>query len=371
MSRAAAPARFGIALGLALTLGLAPGAARAQPADVGAKPADADPDLVCLRFDGTWTRERTVLVESDLRTAFGRRQVEVCTGDGRPGRGGKPPLLLTLASAADGAERYTLALGPRGGEAPALTRELDLASFPADGRVLALVVAADELLQAARQALGASAAPEVVTPRTPPAPVPPPVAPPEATVERTAEPAATGEGRRAPGRSGAAVGFSVDHYGGGQVQLGPVLAVRIPLPARLYAQLAADAREGLAADALSGTIASRFAGGRIGVGRVLAARGDRLALSLDASARVGRLWLEGQPVAGSGATGTSISTWLAYAIGSLALDVRVGGPVGVRLAAGAGAPLLAQAATEAPGAREVTAASGLLLIGEAGVVVLF
>lgn len=320
--------------------------------------ADAPLEIVCLRFEGPWSAPLAAQVDADLRTAFGRRDVKVCERDGAPAlRETAPELTLTID--AETLDHVGLTLDPRTG--PPLERALKLTPFPADGRVLALVVAADELLQASRE----RPAPETAAPAKPsPAAPPPPVKAPEPTTTIVQAPAAP---TRPTSRSLAA-GFALDHYAGGQTQLGPDLTFRVRLGDGLLVAAAAQARRGLTADATTGTVTSRLVGGRLALGARLWA-GDRAELTADAGVRAGRIWLEGDPNAGGAAVGSTAAGWLAYADLTLALDLRLGGPIALRLDGRVGAPLVAQAAAE--GTREVTAAAGLALGAEAALLMVF
>ncbi len=352
------------ALALALALALPAGPARAEeraatggdrPAVPGARDANAvDRDALCLRFDGDWSPRLAALIESDLRTAFGRRRVAVCAPDAPAGERAAAPL-LTLTLEGETLDRVALTLDPR--DAPALERRLNLTPFPADGRVLALVVAADELLQATRERPA----------ETPPAaaPPPPPLAPEHApTLARSGAPVPQ------DGRHSLAAGFALERYGGGQTQLGPDLTLRMHVTDTLFVAVAGQARRGLAADATTGTVTSRLLGGRLALGARLYADDDaRLTLTADLGVRGARLWFEGEPTAGSAAVGSTAAGWLGYADATLAMDLRLAGRLALRLAAGAGVPLVAQAAAE--GTRAVTAASGLALEAQAAVLMVF
>jgi hypothetical protein len=343
-------ARPGAAAGwLALALALA-ASARAR-ADEGAAR-----DVLCLRFEGPWSARLAALVDSDLRTAFGRRQVSVCPKEGAPDGEETPLLTLTLENEA--MDRIQLTLEPR--DRPVLERHLSLTPFPPDGRVLALVVAADELLQAWRERPA----------ETPPAPPPPPPVVPERapTVVRAAAPALP------PPRQSLAVGFALEHYGGGQTLLGPDITWRLPLTNALFVAVAGQARRGLVANAPTGTVSSRLIGGRLALGvrlyesRRPEQRYERLALTADVGVRGGWLWFEGESNFGP-ADGYTTAGWLAYADAMLALDLRLGGPVVLRLAAGAGAPLVGQAAEEER--RRVTAAWGVALETQGALLMVF
>jgi hypothetical protein len=332
----------------------APPAARPEalePRPEPPRPAPPPPrnTAVCLQFEGPWSPSLTSLVESDLRTAFGRRDVPVCGRD-VPAAERQAASLLTLRLESAAFDQVFLSFDPR--DRQPLERDLNLSPFPADGRVLALIVAADELLQAAREEPTVTAVPVA------PSPIVPEAAP---TVVRTR--AST---RHAP-RQAIAVAFAIDHYGGGQTHLGPDLAWRLRVTRTLFVTLAGQARRGNPVDATSGTVSSHLLGGRLGLGLGLFL--PRLALTADLGVRAGRIWFEGEPAAGTAAVGTTAAAFLAYADAVLAVELRIAGPVALRLAAGVGAPLVAQAAAE--GTRDVTAAAGVALGAQAGVLVLF
>ena len=288
-------------------------------------------------------------MESDLRTAFGRREVLVCATDALPATR-EAAALLTLRLESESFDKVSLSLDPR--DRPALERELNLTPFPADGRVLALIVAADELLQASREQPTVTAAPP---------------SPAELAPERTPTVVRAGSAVPSEPRQSIAVGFALEHYGGGQTQLGPDLTWRLRFARALYLTVAGQTRRGLVADGTNGTVSSRLLGGRLALGAGLFAR--RLSLTADLGVRGGRIWFEGEPTAGSAAFGDTVAAWLAYADAVLAVELRVAGPVALRLAGSVGAPLVAQAAAE--GTRDVTAASGVAVGAQAAALVVF
>jgi hypothetical protein len=310
---------------------------------------DVNHAAVCLRFEGPWSTALAALVESDLRTAFGRRDVLVCATDAPPAIREAAPL-LTLRLESESFEKVFLSLDPR--DRPPLERELKLTPFPADGRVLALIVAADELLQASREQ------PTVTATQTAPARLAPEPAP---TVIR-----ATPSGPREP-RQAIAVGFAIEHYGGGQTQLGPDLSWRLRFTRALYFAVAGQPRRGLVAAGTMGTVSSQLLGGRVALGTGMFR--PRLSLTADLGVRGGRIWFEGDPTAGSAAVGDTAAAWLAYADAALAVELRVAGWLALRVGGSVGAPLVAQAAAE--GTRDVTAASGVALGAQAAALVVF
>jgi hypothetical protein len=310
---------------------------------------DANRAAVCLVFEGPWSAALTSLVEADLRTAFGRREAVVCARDALPATR-EAAALLTLRLESESFDKVSLSLDPR--DRPALERALNLTPFPADGRVLALIVAADELLQASREQPTVTAAP--------PSPV-------QVVPERAPTVVRSGPSAPTEPRQSIAVGFALEHYGGGQTQLGPDLTWRLRFARTLYVTVAGQTRRGLVADGTNGTVSSRLLGGRLALGAGLFA--PRLSLTADLGVRGGRIWFEGEPAAGSGAIGDTAVAWLAYTDAVLAVELRVAGWFALRLAGSVGAPLLAQAAAE--GTRDVTAASGVALGAQAAALVVF
>lgn len=395
-------------------------------------------DRVVLRFEGSVPASLTSLVESDLRTAFGRRGVEVVRRDAGSGSSSAAAgaVVLTIASVSERLEQVALKIeeksaarrepapGPAAGEKPAptasspsalaprddaagiaftLARRLDLNALPPDGRMLAVVVAADEMLVAAgteRQRRlrrtsrgGAEPAPpgaveaEAPPPEVPAAPdavaAPPPTEPDQKQLVAPEAPPMAAEVARmqAPAEKpailvpwrddGLAATFAFDHFGGGQTQLGLDLTWRRRLGLRWLASLAAQGRQGLSVTTSAGTVDSRLLGGRVALGRTLADDGGRLWLTVDLGARAGRLQYEGRGTAADGTpTGLQVDTLFGYVDATLALDVRLGrSPLALRLGAGAGLPLLAQDA--ASGDTVVTGASGAAFESQAGLVLTF
>jgi len=358
-------------------------------------------DRVVLRFEGSVPAAVTALAESDLRTAFGRRGVDVVrrqAGSSTVDAGG---VTMTIALASERLEQIALRIEERGAGAVAFTlsRRLDLNAFPPDGRMLALVVAADEMLVAAgtEHWRGVRVAPPggVLAPppsaveaeATPPAAsassnttAPAPAEIPPEVAQKTAQQEPTSEERDAPipfpfpspwRADGLAATFAFDHFGGGQTHLGLDLAWRRRLRGRWHASLAAQGRQGRTVATSTGTIDSWLLGGRAALGVTLADDGGRLWLTLDAGARAGRLQFEGRGTAPDGREiGRRVGAFVGYVDAILALDVRLGrSPLALRLAVGAGLPLLAQDAASGDGA--VTGASGAALESQAGLVLTF
>jgi hypothetical protein len=150
--------------------------------------------------------------------------------------------------------------------------------------------------------------------------------------------------------------------------------------AHAYGLLAAQGRQGLTASTATGsTVETRLLAGRLAAGVGVIDEGGPLWLGVDVGARAGRLWLDGRPTAT--VVGHEVGTFLVYADAMLTLDARLGrSPLALRLALGAGLPVLAQVAAEASAtsapatvssSTAVTAASGAAFESEAGVVLSF
>lgn len=382
-------------------------------------------DRVLLRFEGPVSASLTALAESDLRTAFGRRGVEIDRPDVRASTTGTSAsgVVLTIVITNERLEQAALKLEEKspaisaaaarppsavapGDDAAAIVftlgRRLDLNAFPPDGRMLALVVAADEMLVAAgtehwRHVRAAShsgvepstpgaaeteAAPparptlsaDATAPRREAVEEPPATAIGPVEVQQTARQAALSQDRHAPvpwRRDVLATTFAFDRFGGGQTHLGLDLTWRRRLGGRWHASLAAQGRQGRTITTTSGTIDARLLGGRLALGLTLVDDGGRLWLTLDVGARAGGLRFEGRGPAPEGRrTGHQVDTLLAYADTTLALDVRLGrSPLALRLAVGGGLPLLAQDA--ALGGSAVTGASGAAFESQAGLALSF
>lgn len=357
-----------------------------------------------LRLEGPIPPAVAAVAESDLRTAFGRRRAELSRREGARA----PDLVLTVVAASERLDQIVLTL--EGADVSTLTRRLNLMRVPADGRILALVVAADEMLAAsadehlARKRTAAadaeedaasappsgesSSAPEAPPAASEPAPVdaarpdapapakpkpePPAAAPLLAIASTAGAPASPAH----PGESTAAATFAFDHFAGagGLTQLGFDLTGSWRVRSRFYGLIAAQARQGLTVSSPgAGTVGSRLLSARAAAGITLIADGGPLRLGFDLGVRAGRLWFDVGAETGSGYRPHDDGGVLVYADAMLTLDIKVGrSPFSVRLAAGAGLPLLAQvAAKDSANKRDITGASGVAFESEGGIVLNF
>ena len=418
-----------LALGLAALLASGAGAVRSRPSLRLGVVAQADGGAaVCLRFVGPWAPQRASRLRSDLKTAFRRRSVSLDCGIQRTNGADTPPSYqLSLVVDAEVMREVTLTVSDTadiaGRSARRIERYVDLRQVPADGRNLAVVVAADELLDATRRGLpsrpsggappAAAAAPRppvaVAAPtaarraspdepttrivgegrspaqaeRSPPPPVPaqseperaaaaPPPRTPvrQASSTRRAASAVTMAVPRPPGtaRHAVAMSFAVERYAGGQTHLGPELAWSYGGDRGVFAVLAVGARNGLVVEAVGGVVESSLWSGRFALGAGLPLLGGGLVVAVEAGARLGQLRLQGRATTG-GVTPRDADTWLCYTDASASLRVRIAGPVQARVEAGVGLPLLAQRALE--GDQTITAASGVAAQGQLGAMVVF
>jgi hypothetical protein len=299
---------------------------------------------VRLRLEGPIPPAIAALVASDLRTAFGRRDVELIRREGstpaapegaqRTGAaatGAQPSareMVLTVAAASERFDQIVLTL--EGAGASTLTRRLNLTSVPADGRVLALVVAADEMLVASND-------------------------------ERLPR-------KRAAGAAPDSTPADSPTTAAGTRRLGW----------RAYGLLAAQARQGLtvwAADR-AGTVDTRLLGVRLAAGAGLIDHGP-LSLTFDVGARVGRLWFQGRAQAGP--PPIELSEYVVSVDAILTLDVELGrSPVALRLGVGGGVLLMSQVVTvsatdgrDKTTSTDVTGASGVAFESQGGIVLSF
>jgi hypothetical protein len=179
-----------------------------------------------------------------------------------------------------------------------------------------------------------------------------------------------------PARFTLGAAFAFERFSGGQTHLGPTVALTFHPGERWLASLAAEGRQGRAVATTDGQVTSRLLGVRLAVGAKLLGHAAPFVLSVDGGVRVARLWFEGKPAADTGQVGAQIGTTSVVSDVMLALRSRLGrrSPIWLGVAAGAGLPLLAQQAARASSSgttAPVTAASGLLLEGQAGLGVEF
>ena len=226
-----------------------------------------------------------------------------------------------------------------------LARDLDLASFPEDGRALALAVASDELLRASWMELAMADAPE------PALPPPPQVT---RTVTREIE-------RASPSSTEIGVRFATEAYSGGEAHLGGDVFFAHGLGEHGRITLFAGARRGLARDGQHGSVTASAIGGGLAIGW-LPIDGD-VRPGLELGVRAAQVFFAAEADPGGTARNdggvvvvpTLAATLVLEPLDGLVIDLALGGGIAAR----------GVAAIDA-GAR-VTGATGAVLVGHAGI----
>jgi hypothetical protein len=225
-------------------------------------------------------------------------------------------------------------------------RDLSLEKLPADGRALALAVAAEELLRASWAELALRGVHR-------PATAPPPEV--RAVVERASPPAAP--------RRFTAVGarLAFEHFTGGQTHYGGDLFLVPPLGSSVGLVAAAGARRALSEQAAHGSIGARALSGELGVSVPLL---QPSALELGAFISARASWLRYEASAVGEADASSQSGWVVVSRAGLSLAFGRRGVVRSYSTLGVGVPLRAFSASDS--GTTVTGASGVELFASTG-----
>lgn len=283
-------------------------------------------------------------VRSDLRAGLSPSNIEVCEG---ADEGAAEPLARVVVEQVGGAgARYSLDVTDSVTK-KRLGRDLSLEKLPADGRALALAVAAEELLRASWAELALRGVHSAQT-----------AAPPEvrAVVERS-------RASPAPLRRYTALGarLAFEHFLGGQTHYGADLFGAVPLGRVASALLAVGARRALSQQSPHGSIGATALSAEAGIMLTfLQQRG--LDLGAFVSARLLRLSFE--PEAAPNVTADAKS---GLAVTSrVGLEFAFGSPGLLRSysALGAGLPLKSFSASDSGGT--ITGASQLELFASTG-----
>ncbi len=343
----AVPSRAALARALLLAL---LGVTLALPALARPACGDSSRPWVSLAFsEADWPRGFSGKVLGDLRAGLTSRGIDACP----EGRGPTEPPLATVRIAK--LDRKSVAVSVEIRDAVTekrVSRDVDLAPVPPDGRAFAIAIAVDELVWAswAEIALAKSRRPKRSAAR--PARPPPP---PEVVLGVEEE---LPEGGRA---SELAVRFAGEHYLGGQTHLGADAATLLPLSERFTLDLGAGIRQGLRVSAPDGSVLSSA----IGLGASL-----RFALLHTPAADVGFL-LGGRAAvarfrgaAGPGAEQAELSGLTAFARLGAFTSLRLGGPFRLDASVGGGVPIRALEATD--DGQVVTGVSGIELFAQLG-----
>ena len=201
-----------------------------------------------------------------------------------------------------------------------LARDLDLATFPEDGRALALAVASDELLRASWMELAMADAP-------PPALPPPPQV--TRTVTREIE-------RASPGATSIGTRFAAEAYGGGEAHLGGDLFVAHDVGAHARITLFAGARRGLAREGQHGSVVASALSGGLAIGW-LPIEG-RVRPGLELGVRAAQVFFEAEADPGGTARNdggvvvvpTLAATLSLEPVDALTIDLALGGGIAAR-----------------------------------------
>lgn len=303
---------------------------------------------VSLTLVGTnWPRGFAEQVLGDLRAGLTSRGIDTCPDDSGPRS--EPPLATVRVAAA---EPTSVAVSVEVRDAVTekrVSRDVDLARVPADGRAFAIAIAVDELVWASWAEIALAK-----TRRSAPHPVKPP--PPEVVA---------GVARELPQRDERnallVLRFAAEHYGGGQTQLGADLGALLPLATRLTLDLDAGFRQGLRVSAPDGRVLSSAIGGSAALRyAVLHAPAGDAGVALGAHLAVTRF----RGAAGAPAHDAELSGLTAFARLGAFGSLRLGGAFYLDATAGAGAPLRALEATD--DGEVVTGVSGVEVFGALG-----
>ncbi len=325
--------RLAFLVGLSLSLG----SAKAAPAQVVAECGAAKPWVEVVNRTPP---ALATAVLSELRAGLSPSSIDVC----EPAASSKAEPLAQVTIEAVAATRYRLEVTDSVTR-KRVSRELGLEQLPADGRALALAVAAEELLRASWAELALRGPHSAQT-----------APPPEVQAIVQAEQSRATERFKALGAR-----LAFEHYLGGQTHYGADLFVTLPVGPLAALLLGVGARRALTAQAPHGSIGANGYCAELGVSLAFLERPNS-ELSALVSSRALRLTF--QPAAGSGATAAEDS--------GLALTSRVGlafafGSSGVLRSyssVGAGLPLLSYSAADSGAA--VTGVSELELFASTG-----
>jgi hypothetical protein len=322
---------------LLLVFVMSPCTARAQASSVcsGDKPWVAVTGRVPVAF--------AAAVRSDLQAGLAPQSIDVC--ETAQASAAEPLARVVLRQVDTAGARYSLDVIDSVTK-KRLGRDLSLERLPADGRALALAVAADELLRASWAELALRGVHSAQT-----------AAPPEvrAVIEKSAPPPPL----RRYTALGARLGF--EHFLGGQTHYGADLFGVAPLGRVASALLAVGARRALSVQAPHGSIGATVLSAEAGLSLAFF-RQSGLDLGAFVSARLLRISFEpeaspsvtAQPQSGLAVTSR---VGLAFAFGSPGLLRSYSG-------VGAGLPLKSFSAADSGGA--VTGASQLELFASTG-----
>ncbi len=316
---------------------------------VGARTARAEPEPECtgakpwVAVSGKVPATLAAAVRSDLRAGLAPSNIEVCAAP--PAAAPQPLAHVAIAELDASKARFSLDVTDSVTQ-KRVGRDLLLDKLPADGRALALAVAAEELLRASWAELALRG---VHSPQT--------AAPPEvrAVVEKSAAPP---EARRFTA-FGARLAF--ERFLGGQTHYGADLFGAVPLGRIAGGLFAVGARRALSQQAEHGSIGATALSLEAGVSLAFLKQ-HGLDLGAFVSGRLLRVSFE--PEAASGATATAQSGLAVTSRVGLSLAFGRPGLLRSYSALGAGLPLKSFSAADTGGI--VTGVSKLELFGSTG-----
>lgn len=327
-------------LALALTLALTGSPAQAQERPL--RCDDPAVPVVVVSFVGdAWTDAFRTRVLGELTAALAAQEMAACTEARAAGRDHVAEIELRTL----GLPRVAVVIEVRDEiTQKRLARDLDLASFPEDGRALALAVASDELLRASWMELALADAP--APPRPPPVQV-------TRVVEREVD-------RARPSRTTLVLRGVTEAWGGGETHFGGDLALSHGLAEQVSLSLWVGARRGLSRKGQHGSVRGSALAGGLAIGWHPSAGALRPSLSL--GLRAAQVFFEARADAGGYARddgGIAIVPTL-----SAGFDWRLAGPFMLQLSLGGGLPVRGVAALD--GGERVTGTTGFLLFGRIG-----
>jgi hypothetical protein len=322
-------------------LALATRTSSAQTADAG-EAADCSGARPWVLLTGGMPKPLASAVRSELRAGLISSHIDVCAEGAGPA--GRPLARVSFTPVGEGTTRYSLDVTDSVTQ-KRVGRDLSLEKLPADGRALALAVAAEELLRASWAELALRG---VHSPDTAP---PPEV---RAVVERT-RPAPASPSR------GAALGarLAFEHFLGGQTHFGGDAVLLLPLGSLTGASVALGGRRALSEQAPHGSIGARALAAELGLSLRLV---QRPGLKLEAGVSGRALWLTFEP-SSAGTAQASTQSGLGV-IARAGLSLVFGGRLKSFASLGAGLPLRSFAASDS--GAEVTGVSSLELFAATG-----
>jgi hypothetical protein len=287
---------------------------------------------VSLTFaEANWPLGFASRVLGDLRAGLTSRGIDACPDETGPNN--EPPL-ATVRIAALEKKSVVLTVEIRDAvTAKRVSRDIDLAAVPADGRAFAIAIAIDELVWAswAEVALARKSRKQTTS-------APRPAPPPEVVKGVESELPSSGPASKL------GVRFAMEHYLGGQTLLGADAATILPLGERFALDLDAGGRVGLDADAPHGDVHSSSIGfGASGRFAFVHTSFADVGVALGVRAAVVRF----RGTAAPGAQGEELSGLTVYGRGGAFTGLRLAGPVSLDAGFGAGAPFRALEATDA------------------------